>query len=48
MIDSSNCYGVLGGTGFTTLTNLVEKCQTFEVKYNNLEELQSFLENDVL
>jgi len=41
-------YGVLGGTGFTTLTNLVEKCQTFEVKYNNLEELQSFLENDVL
>lgn len=41
-------YGVLGGTGFTTLTNLIEKSKTFEVKYNNLEELQNFLENDVL
>lgn len=41
-------YGVLGGAGFTTLTNLIEKSKTFEVKYNNLEELQNFLENDVL
>ncbi|MCB4436276.1 HprK-related kinase A [Alteromonas sp. McT4-15] len=41
-------YGVLGGLGFSTLTNLVEKSKTFEVRYNNLEELQSFLENDVL
>lgn len=41
-------YGVLGELGFTTLTNLVEGCKTFEVKYDNLAELQSFLENDVL
>jgi len=41
-------YGVLGKNGFSTLTNLVEHSKNFEVKYNNLAELQSFLEQDVL
>lgn len=41
-------YGVLGSTGFSSLANLVERCKVFEVNYNSLEELQGFLEQDVI
>lgn len=41
-------YGALEKMGFSTLINLVEESKTFEVHYNSLSELQSFLEHDVI
>ena len=48
MTNNAFNYGVLGAEGFNSLIKLVEENHVFEVHYNNLEELQKFLEDDVI
>ena len=37
-----------GEMGFNTMVNLVENSAIFEVVYNNVESVKTFLEQDVL
>lgn len=41
-------YSVLQGKGVKSLINIVEQVPSFEVAYNSLEELSSFLDDEVL
>lgn len=41
-------YGVLGKQGFNTLTTLIEKVPSYHIQYNDVGEVQSFIESDIL
>jgi len=41
-------YNVLGPSAFTTIGKLVDECPGFEIKYNDLAEVEAFLLEDVL
>jgi HprK-related kinase A len=47
---ASNCfnYNVIGEDAFTTLEVIVDKCAAFEIHYNNLNEVEKFLTEDIL
>ncbi|WP_440903446.1 HprK-related kinase A [Catenovulum sp. SX2] len=48
LADNAFNYGIQGKEGFDTLTNLVEHSQCFEIFYNDLNQVQQFLEKDIL
>ncbi len=41
-------YGVIGATGFKTISNILEDAPVFEVEYSDLEEVKEFLEEDII
>lgn len=47
---ASNCfnYNVLGTKAFTTVSKLVDECSGFEIQYNNLDEVESFLIEEII
>jgi HprK-related kinase A len=48
LVDNAFNYGVVGEKGFSTLTKLIDKCQTFEILHNNLSEVMSFLQEEII
>ncbi|MFT5940725.1 MAG: hypothetical protein ACI8R9_002869 [Paraglaciecola sp.] len=48
LVENAVNYSVLRNIGFSTLTNLIEGIQTFEIFHNNLSDVQAFLEEEVL
>lgn len=41
-------YNVIGEKAFSTLSNLATNCPSFEIYYNNLSEVEKFLNEDIL
>nr|WP_136251712.1 HprK-related kinase A [Ningiella ruwaisensis] len=41
-------FRVLGNSSFTTLTQLIETIQSFEIHYSDLEEVEAFLREDII
>jgi len=41
-------YNVIGPGAFTTISKIVDECPGFEIQYNNLSEVKSFLEEEVI
>ncbi|WP_342807242.1 HprK-related kinase A [Alteromonas sp. M12] len=41
-------YNVLGGTGFDTVAKIIKSCRLFEIEYNDLNEVNEFLKEDVI
>lgn len=48
LVKNSINHSVLDKRGFNTVVKLVENAKSFEVCYNNVNELQEFLEQDVI
>jgi HprK-related kinase A len=48
LANNSFNYNVIGEDAFTTIAKLVEESAGFEIKYNNLSEVKSFLEEEIL
>lgn len=48
LVQNAFNYSVLRNAGFSTLTNLIEGIQTFEIFHNNLADVKDFLEQDVI
>ena len=47
---ASNCfnYNVIGPDAFTTISKLVDECPGFEIQYNDLAEVELFLQEEIL
>jgi HprK-related kinase A len=41
-------YNVLGRTGFDAVDNIVRNCKNFEINYNDLNEVDAFLTEDII
>lgn len=41
-------YNVIGADAFTTIGKLVDECPGYEIKYNDLSEVEAFLNEDIL
>ena len=41
-------FGVIGKDGFDTLTDIIEEVPAFELRYNDLEKVSEFLQQDIL
>jgi len=47
---ASNCfnYNVIGPDAFTTISKIVDECRCFEIQYNDLYEVESFLTEEII
>lgn len=41
-------YNVIGEDAFSTISHIVEKCPGFEIEYNDVEEVESFLQEELV
>jgi hypothetical protein len=48
LAENSFNYGVIGDIGFQTLTKIIDKVDSFEIHYNDLKEVKSFLEEEIV
>ena len=48
LAENSFNYGVIGDVGFNTLTQIIDKVDSFEIHYNDLKEVKLFLEEEII
>lgn len=48
LAENSFNYGVIGDVGFQTLTQIIDKVDSFEIHYNDLVEVKRFLEEEII
>lgn len=48
LADNAFNYNVIGEEAFSTISHIVEKCPGFEIKYNDVAEVEQFLLEDLL
>lgn len=41
-------FKAMGKEGFDTITQIIEQCKTFEIHYNSLDEIDKFLEEELI
>ena len=48
LVNNSFNYNIIGAPAFKTVAKLVQQCRSFEINYNDLAEVDAFLQEEVL